>query len=77
MVPLIPALGRQKQVALSEFEASLVYKASLGQPGLCYTDKPCLEKPNPNSVTYHCQHFSIDSGDDYEASTLLTEPEKT
>jgi hypothetical protein len=26
--PLIPALGRQKQVNFCEFEASLVYKAS-------------------------------------------------
>ena len=26
--PLIPALGRQRQVELSEFEVSLVYKAS-------------------------------------------------
>ena len=27
-MPLIPALGRQRQVDLSEFEASLVYKGS-------------------------------------------------
>ena len=27
-MPLIPALGRQRQVDLSELEASLVYKAS-------------------------------------------------
>ena len=27
-MPLIPALGRQKQVDLSEFKASLVYKVS-------------------------------------------------
>ena len=27
--PLIPAHGRQRQVDLSEFEASLIYKASL------------------------------------------------
>ena len=26
-MPLIPALGRQKQVDLCEFEASLVYKS--------------------------------------------------
>jgi hypothetical protein len=24
------------------FKASLVYKASPGKPGLCYTEKPCL-----------------------------------
>ena len=28
MVPLIPAFGRQKQVELCEFEASLVYRTS-------------------------------------------------
>ena len=27
-MPLIPALGRQRQIDLCEFEASLVYKAS-------------------------------------------------
>ena len=36
--------GRGRQI--SEFKASMVYKASPGQPGLCYTEKPCLEKPN-------------------------------
>jgi hypothetical protein len=32
--PLIPALGKQRQADLCEFEASLVYKASLEQWGL-------------------------------------------
>ena len=27
-MPLIPALGRQRQVALCEFEANLVYRVS-------------------------------------------------
>jgi hypothetical protein len=36
--------GRGRQI--SEFKASMVYKASPGQPGLCYTEKPCLEKNN-------------------------------
>jgi hypothetical protein len=45
-IPLIsPLRRRQRQADLSEFEANLVYKASLGQPGLCYREKPCLEKP--------------------------------
>jgi hypothetical protein len=41
-MPLIPALGRQRQSSFlsSEFEASLVYRVP-GQPGL---HKPCLEK---------------------------------
>jgi hypothetical protein len=37
---------RQRQVDLYEFKASLVYKVSPGQPGLCYTEQPCLEKQN-------------------------------
>ena len=41
-MPLIPALRRQKQVDLCEFEASLVYK---GQPRI-HREKPCLEKLN-------------------------------
>jgi hypothetical protein len=40
--PLVPALWRQ--VDLCEFEASLVYKVSPGQPGLWHTEKPCLKK---------------------------------
>ena len=41
VVPLIPALGRQRQVDLCEFEASLVYGASSGM-GSRATEKPCL-----------------------------------
>jgi hypothetical protein len=40
---IIPAFGRHRLGDLCEFEASLVYKASLGQSGLCYIEKPCLE----------------------------------
>jgi hypothetical protein len=40
----ILALGRQRQMDLCEFKAILVYRASLGQPGLYYTDKPCLKQ---------------------------------
>jgi hypothetical protein len=32
--PLIPALGRQRQADLCEFQDSLIFKASSGQPGL-------------------------------------------
>jgi hypothetical protein len=45
-MPLIPALKRQRQVDIYEFQASLVHRASLGQPGLCYTEKPYLKKQN-------------------------------
>ena len=39
-----PALGRQKQANLFEFEASLVYKSEFKDSQDCYTEKPCLEK---------------------------------
>jgi hypothetical protein len=32
LISLIPALGRQRQAELCEFEASLVYRVSLRQP---------------------------------------------
>ena len=37
-----PALKRQRQVALCEFKANLVYKTRTGSKA---TEKPCLEKP--------------------------------
>ena len=33
------ALWRQRQAYLLEFEASLIYRVSPGQPQLCYTEK--------------------------------------
>lgn len=41
-----PALGKQRQADLCEFEAILVYKVSSGQPQLFYTEKHCLGKQN-------------------------------
>jgi hypothetical protein len=46
-MPLIPALKRQRQVNLCEFEASLVYRES-SRTG--YIKEPCLTPP-PNTVT--------------------------
>ena len=40
---LTPALGRQRQVDLCEFKASLVYRAS-SRTGSIATGKPCFEK---------------------------------
>ncbi len=40
---LIPALGRQRQADLCEFETCLVYRAS-SRTGSKATEKPCLEK---------------------------------
>jgi hypothetical protein len=43
-IPLIPALGRQKQVDLCEFEASLVSLQSKFQDSQLYTEKPISKK---------------------------------
>jgi hypothetical protein len=43
-MPLIPALGRQRQVDLDEFEASLVYRMS-SRTARATQRKPCLKKP--------------------------------
>jgi hypothetical protein len=41
-VTLIPALWKERQLDLCEFEASLVYRvSSLNSQG--YTEKPCLK----------------------------------
>ena len=45
-MPLIPALGRQRQVGICEFKVSLVYRVS-SRTGSKATEKPCLEKPKP------------------------------
>jgi hypothetical protein len=37
-VPLIPALGRQRQADLCEFKASLVYKLNPEQPELLHRE---------------------------------------
>ena len=42
-MPLIPVLGRQRQVDLCEFMANLVYRAS-SRTGSKATEKPCLTK---------------------------------
>ena len=43
--PSIPALERQKQVDLCEFEVSLVYRGN-SRIGSKATEKPCLGKQN-------------------------------
>lgn len=43
-MPLIPALVKQRQAELYDFEASLVYKVSPELPGLCNIEKPYLKK---------------------------------
>jgi hypothetical protein len=45
VTPLIPALGRWRQVDLCEFRASLVYRASSRTDRDTARIKLCLEKP--------------------------------
>jgi len=42
-MPLIPALGRQRQADLSDRDQ--VSLQNEFQDGQCYAEKPCLEKP--------------------------------
>jgi hypothetical protein len=50
---LIPALRRQRQADLSEFEASLLYRQVLGQPGVYreILSQPCPSKTNKQTTT--------------------------
>jgi hypothetical protein len=43
-MPLIPVLGRQRQVNLSELEVSLIFRVEF-KDSQGYTEKPCLENP--------------------------------
>ncbi|EGV91257.1 hypothetical protein I79_026099 [Cricetulus griseus] len=45
-MPLIPALGKQRQADLSEFKASLVYKVSFRTARTANTEKLCLKIQN-------------------------------
>ena len=45
---MFPALRRQRQMDLCEFETSLVYKEFQDSQG--YREKPCLEKPNQKKI---------------------------
>ena len=43
-MPLISALGRQKQADLCEFKANLVHRTSSRTTKVGDTEKPCLKK---------------------------------
>jgi hypothetical protein len=53
---LIPALGRQRQADLCEFEASLVYRESSRTPR-AKTEKPCLGKIKRTDLKSFLSHF--------------------
>ena len=52
VLSLIPALGRQRQVDLCEFEASLVYRVSL-KTTRAVTQKNPISKTNKQSVPHY------------------------
>jgi hypothetical protein len=52
-MPLIPAFRKQRQEDPCDFKVSLVYRVSPGQPGDCYTEKPCLEKTKQNKSHHY------------------------
>ena len=55
-MPLIPALGRKRQVDLSEFEASLVCKVS-SKTAKATQRNPILKIPLLFEGCFHCFHF--------------------
>ena len=58
-MPLIPALGKQRQVDICEFKASLSYRVS-SRTSQGYTEKPYLEKPTYiHTHTYIHMHTHI------------------
>lgn len=56
-MPLITALGRQRQAALSGIEASLVYRARAKTRFKATPRKPCLENPTnmAHEAGWECQ----------------------
>ena len=52
-MPLIPALGKQRQVDLSEFEASLVYKASFKTARIVTQRNPVSKTKTTNKNSEH------------------------
>ena len=50
-MPLIPALGRQKQADLCEFEASLMYRASSRTISKAIQRNPVLKKKTMTMAT--------------------------
>ena len=50
--PLIPALGRQRQLDLCEFKASLVFRAS-SRTGSKATEKTCLKTTATTTMFIH------------------------
>jgi len=59
-MPLIPALGRQRQVGLGEFEVSMVYRVSpkTARP-LLQIEKPCLQKRKIYCQVFHFVHETL------------------
>lgn len=74
-MPLLPVLGRQNQMGLCEFKASLLYRSSPGQPGLVTMRKPCLKakekKTKQNKQTKKPTNQTIMSSQDPSCPAFL------
>ena len=55
-MPLIPALGRQRQAELCEFKASLVYRASSRTGSKATQRNPISKNPKEKSQIYRHLH---------------------
>lgn len=71
-MPSIPALGRQMQANLCEFEASLVYKASSRTAS--YTERHCLGKQNETNKQTKNQKKYLESQneDSHQEKQMVT-----
>jgi hypothetical protein len=58
-MPLIPVLGRQRQVYCCEFKVRLVYKTSSGQPGMLHR-VTLSQKPKTKKKKNCVEHLSLD-----------------
>ena len=54
-MPLIPALQRQRQADLCEFEASLIYRVSSRQQNI-HTEKACLKTKKIKKASMSVNH---------------------
>jgi hypothetical protein len=56
----VEARGVSKAEGISEFEASLVYRASSRMDSQGYAEKPCLEKPKENKIRKFLHDLNLD-----------------
>jgi hypothetical protein len=71
-MPLVPALGRQKQEDLCVFEASLVYRLSSGTARAFVQRKTCLEKKKSIKKHTNKQKSPVQRVDSLPTSSATT-----